>query len=209
MQAPVIQSPSIRPQDLILVVSIILIGCIVYFAAIPQAKSLKANMLTLQQKREELAKLKRRADDLNRLQDRIAQIKEDIDRLGVAYPEKDQTIEALIQAQIIASSSAMAVERMTPSTAKDGFVPVSMSVSGRFVDLSGFLRGLNNNLRPILVKSVTIAAAGDNERPLVAVNTLLDFAYAGTLPVSDVAGGPPLLPAGGLDAPPVNEPKTQ
>lgn len=205
MQRPNVQAPSVKPQDIILAVSFIAVGCIVYFLAMPQAAQLKSNTQMLQQKREQLAKLKQRADDLTRLAERIRQIEADIERLGVAYPERDQTIEALIQAQIIASRTSMTVETLTPSAAKAGQVPVAMSVSGRFADLPGFLRQLNDNLRPILVKSVSVTAAGDKERPLVAVGTSLDFAYAGAAPAPAALDGPPIIPDGGLDAPPINE----
>lgn len=189
---------SIRPESIVMLISLLIIGAVTYFLAMPQAGKLKAQSAQLQQKQTEHKALEDKRNALVDLSQRIDQYQADIERLGVAYPREEQAVEALIQAQQMAQRAGLGVTSLTPSKATNGSLAIAMTLKGSYDGLVKMLYEIDANLRPITVHSVSITPASEKDAGLLTLNLTTTFAYnsAAAAATPDAAGAVPPAEAG-------------
>lgn len=180
---------SLKPVDLVVIISLLFIGLATYYLAVPQASRLKELTSERKSKEAEEQRLKQRIDDLFELASSLASHKDGIDRLEVAFPKDEQVVEAMIQAQTMIERSGLAIVNLAPSKSKDGNLPVAMSVKGSYTTLNALLRELYRNLRPILVKSLAIVPERDKEQNVGQLSISLNTVFRHS-PVSSPAPSP-------------------
>lgn len=184
---------SLRPEDLVVVICLLVVGCVTYFVAMPQATTLKEQSVALAAKQAEAKVLNQRIADLTSLSDRLPRYTAAIDRLALAYPKEEQQIEAFIQAQTIVERSGMTVVNLAPGKAKDGKLPIAFSLTGSHEALNRLFQELNENLRPITIESWVITAGGEKSNGAISVSLNAHFHFNGT--VAAAPAGAPVLPA--------------
>lgn len=190
---------SLKPQDLVVVIALLVVGAVTYFLALPQATALKAKSTELKAKQAQVKGLNQQVADLTSLGDRLATYDTDIDRLATAYPKDEQAVEALIQAQTMTEQASVSAGTLSPGKGKSGSLPMNLTVTGSYESVSRFIRQLNDNLRPVLVESVALTAAGEKAGNGVTASVVTSFAYDGA---ATTAAVPPTLPTGNTSSTP-------
>ena len=211
MAAP--KTSSLKIQDLVVLASLLAIGAVIYFVTIPQAAALKLKTTELSAKTAEIGRLETQIESLRSFQAKLPQYQSAVTRLGIAYPKEEQQVEALIQAQALVERSGMSVDTLSPGKAKQGSLPISLSLKGSYLALGNLLRELNSNLRPVLVESLNIASGNEKEAGTLSVTLSTGFQFAGGaaapaagLPAADAAasgaaaGGASTVPTAGAAA---------
>lgn len=189
---------SIKPVDLVVIISILFIGLTTYYIAAPQAAKLKELTTERKSKEAEESRLRERVANLNELASSLTEHKDDIARLQIAFPADEQVLEAMIQAQTMIERAGLAIVNLAPSKSKDGNLPVAMSVKGSYATLNKLLLELYRNLRPVVVKSLAITPERDKNENIgqlsVALNTIFRHSVVSvpTPSVSPAAAAEPL-----------------
>lgn len=169
--------PKFNPQDLIVTGALIATVALTYFVALPQSKVYKQKVADLKAKELELQAMNQRAADLVSLADRLPQHQAALDRLKLAYPKTEQTIEALVQARTIAEQSGMTVKGLSPGKGKPTGLPVTFVLSGSYEALAKFSRKLQQNLRPITIQSLSLIAGAEKNGGIINVTANTSFIY--------------------------------
>lgn len=184
-----------KPQDLVTVIALVISGAVTYFVAMPQAQALKDKQSTLQAKLAQAQELNQRAADLKSVAGKLPQYSDSIERLSLAMPKDEQTIEGLVQARTIIERSGMAMVSLTPGKSKDNGLPISFSLTGPYDSVSRFIRLLNANLRPVSIDSLTITPAGEQKGGGVNLVIETGFQHGASTAVDPATGSvPPVLP---------------
>lgn len=192
----------IKPQTIVITLSVLITVSLTYFVAMPQATKLAVRTAELTTKKEQARQLEERRNSLLKLTDKLPGYAADIERLALAYPQEEQTVEALIQAQAIIERSGLTIDSLAPSKTNIGALQVSMVLKGSYESLINLLRELDSNLRPVIINNLSVqAGASDKEVGVLTVNISAGFEYNNPAPigVEAAAGGNPS--AGGEVAP--------
>lgn len=196
--------PQLRIEDLTVAVSLGLILAIGYFISIPQASRLAEKKQELNSKQAEVANLEARVNQLSQIATKLTEYKDEIARLQTAYPKEDQTVEALIQSKQMIERAGMAIGSLGPGAAKGGSLPVNFTVNGSYESMVRLLNELYVNLRPVVVKSVNIAAGQAKDAGTLSISLTTDFEFAGNPAAGQLpAGAAPAaaVPAATADSP--------
>lgn len=167
----------LNTNELVVALAVLIVIGVTYWLALPQARTLTAVTSELKGKEAEQAKLEQKYNSLTQLASVFASHQEDIDRLTIAYPTEEQSVEAMIAAQAMAERSGVSVVDITPSTAKGNALPVVMNVTSTYGAFSSLLREFYNNLRPVAINSLTISAGSENTKGLVSANLSVGFGW--------------------------------
>lgn len=181
-----------NPQDIIVAMGLIATVALTYFVALPQSKIYKQKVADLKAKEAQLQAMNQRAADLVSVADRLPKHQASLERLKLAYPKTDQTIEALVQARTIAEQSGMTVKGLSPGKGKPTGLPVTFVLSGSYESLAKFSRELHQNLRPITVQSLSLTAGGEKAGGSINVTANTSFIYNTT--ATGTAAAPALPP---------------
>lgn len=183
-------SLNLKTADAVALLAVLFSVAGVYFISLPQARSLSDNTANMKAKQAEAEALQSRYDTLNDLQVAMEQKKSDVDLLLTAYPSEPQLAEAMTQAQSIAERSGMSVESLSPSSAKEDSLPVSLTVKGTYQAFDALSRELRNNLRPILTPQLTINADRDAGADRVIAELSNNFSFNVPSAAEDTSAAP-------------------
>lgn len=180
---------SIKPQSIIIAIAAAVTIATTYFVAIPQASRLSNLTTELTVKKEQSRLLNNRRDSLQTLTFKLPGYAADIERLALAYPQEEQTVEALIQAQAMIERSGMAVESLAPTKSEERGLQMTMVLKGSYESLISLLRELDDNLRPVIIDNITVqAAANEKEVGILTATLNTSFTY-NNLRAKPLAGG--------------------
>lgn len=181
-------SQSLKPETLIPTVSLILVVLITYFLSKPQAAALQVNKAELTVKLAEEQALNEKIVALQELATKLPQFNDEITRLAIAFPETEQSVEALIQAQALSQKAGMTVKSLVPAVVVPGSMPVTMTLQGGYDRLGTFFQEINNNLRPIKVDTIALTAGSEQDAGVMNISVNAGFLFNGAaVPTADAA----------------------
>lgn len=167
--------------DMLAVAAAAVVVLVTYFVALPQAQKLKTQAATLQTKEAEVARLQQYHNGLVEIGNRLPQYSRQIERLSLAYPKNEQTVEAMLQIQTMAERAGLALVNLTPAKPKAGSLPVTITGRGSYQALTNFLRELQFNIRPAVVRSLSVTAAGEKEEGVVLTTATIALPFAASV----------------------------
>lgn len=171
------KSTSLKPTDLVVLASVVIIGCAVYFILLPQINSLHSNYSRQAAKKAEFESLETRFNSLQEVIQLLPNYDRQIDRLTVAYPQGEQSAEAMVQTQTMAERAGLALVSLTPNQSKDGVLPINLSAKGSYEAMNAFMKELKANVRPVAVRSFSLVTESDKQRGTLNASFTLDFPF--------------------------------
>lgn len=190
-------------STLIILVSIVVIFLLSFFALRPILSTLRQSNLEVGAKKIEYKRKSEKLANLKKIQDKISQSKEQIDLMkkalpkGVDMPSLLVNIEGLISASGLSLSSLSPVqttETPTPeeiaSTTEVPSAPVSqvvtevtgistasfsLSLSGSYPPLLTLINNLEKNLRPMTISTLNLVSGGAADKPMSATINVNTF----------------------------------
>jgi Tfp pilus assembly protein PilO len=152
--------------------SIVLAILIGYFGLRPMIDTYQQNVLTNRSVAAQVQSLKDRKTQLSELQHQISKYQNQVNQLNIAAPSAADYPEVLVQLTALAAKSQVTLSSVLPSRAEDTAeeVPVTVTARGSYPQLLGFAQGIEKNLRPITVTSMTFLSGNDTKQaqPLTA-----------------------------------------
>ncbi len=179
---------SIKPADAIVGIAILVVAGLTYFIARSQASALVVKHQDLQQKQTQLAQLENKRTELTSIANELDTYQADADLLKIAYPVDDQSIEALIQTEAMAQRAGVATSGLTPNKAEPGKLVINLSTESSYSAFIKLLEEFQNNLRPVLISSLSLSAGAESKADTVVGTIVANFAYGGA------AAGTPSVP---------------
>jgi Tfp pilus assembly protein PilO len=158
---------------------IVIIGVLAFVAVRPMSSEVRKTNAKIKANQEQSARTQEKIDKLNELQPKLAVYKEQIKNLKIAMPASQQIPEVLVMVQAIALDAGLSISGFdVQPDSGGGEVGVNMSATGSYDNLSQFTRKLENNLRPIKIKTMNISAADGNSQQ-VSVSVSFGILYQG------------------------------
>ena len=118
---------------------------------------------------------------LNELKPKLSQYKTTIDDIKMAMPAAQQIPEVLVMVESIAQNTGLNISGFDIQPGSSGNeVGVNMSASGTYDNLSGFTSKLENNVRPIRIKTMSVSAASADSQQ-ISVSVSFGILYQGKL----------------------------
>lgn len=151
--------------------SVIAILAIGYFYISPNIGALKTLNIQVDAKIAEITKYNDNVSALNVLKSQLAQISDQLNKLGLAVPSNDDMPDALTQIESMANNSGLKVNSIQPGKESTGIVPITVNLKGDYIGLANFITKLEKNIRPANIKSINIASAsGENNLLNITMN---------------------------------------
>jgi Tfp pilus assembly protein PilO len=113
--------------------------------------------------RNELNQAQDKLDAFDTADQRIAEIKQTIEKVAIAVPENADYQSTLVSLEAIAAKEGMAINSLQPATAgleKETVFPstaFSFSTTGDYPHVSSFIKDLENNLRIMKIKTMSLS----------------------------------------------------
>lgn len=177
----------LKPADAVAVSSVALVLAVSYWLFLPQLQKLKKDRAAAAEQSAQAAQLQEKYNNLVSLTDTLPDAKQQLDLLTVAYPTGQQAAEAMIQLEVMAKKSGVAMVSLVPSQAHDGILSITGSFKGSYASYMTFMRELSNNVRPIAIRSLTMTTESEAQRTNLNVTMTVDFPYAVT--AEELQGG--------------------
>lgn len=158
---------------IICLVGIIVIG---FWGTYPMINQLKNVNLQNSAKQSEIKLAEAKINNLNTLKGEFSKFQNQVKLLSVAAPTEDQMPEILVQVESLAKKSGLEVSSIQPSkTVGAEEAGISLSTKGSFSATLNFLQNLENNARPVQVKSINVASAKTGE--VVSLSTSYNLGF--------------------------------
>jgi len=189
-----------KSQNSALAVLAMLVAIIVViFVIVPRVSAIRELSNQVTQKESELKAGQAKVEAVKQFALILKTAKNDIDKLGVSIPTEEKADEALLQAASAASSAGVSIssvaiaatsETVSGSTetaasaqqadtaqspAKSGILSLTISTRGAYSAMLDYVKKLEENIRPVTIKGVAIAAVADSSD--VDGNFTLDFPF--------------------------------
>jgi len=166
----------------VIITSILVVAAFlaVVFILIPALKKLKNNSERGAIANANIQNGTQYIKDVQAAYGRLQSNKEMVSLLNVAAPTDSDIAEALVQVDNIASSSGLALNALSPSLGENGEAKINVMVSGNYQDLEKFLQGIEKNIRPFIISSVSVTSyEGGEGQALTAGNYAIELTYVG------------------------------
>lgn len=161
--------------------SIVLALLIGYFGLRPLIDSYRQNQIHSAALAAQINDLNARKAQLQTLSQEFTKYQTQIDQLALAAPPAPDYPELLTQLDAIASKNQVTISSLLPGRNTDDTtqVPVTLTVRGNYPQLLAFAEGIEKNIRPINVSSMSFISANDTKQaqPLTAT---IQLAFART-----------------------------
>lgn len=152
---------------------------VLLFITKPLLQDIREKNITYQAKTQDVKKMNETIGELERLKGVLAGATEQIKRLKLAMPASQQLPEAIVMIEALAKESAFHIESFGVSEAASGNeVGASMSGYGTYSSLYNFTEMLENNIRPLKIKSMSISR-GKGNGSIVNVSVGLGLLFQG------------------------------
>jgi Tfp pilus assembly protein PilO len=158
---------------------IALLGLLVVKPLVLDLKVTNAKIYAFKNQTEET---NRKIDALRQLEPQLNAAKEQINALKIAMPAAQQIPEVLVMMEAIAKEVGMQISgiEVQPSGGNDE-VGVSLSAKGNYTSLAKFCETLEQNVRPIQIRTLSLGS-GSEKGEIVSATVSLGVIYQGTLP---------------------------
>lgn len=161
----------------ILIVATVLV---IMFLAIPSFKKLKTNSYNFAAANSNYTDGAKYITDIETAYAKLEANQNAVDLLNTASPTSPDIAGALVQIDGLTSESGLNLNALTPSWGENGEIKISAIVSGSYDGLEKFLQGLENNLRPFQISTISVTAyEGSDGQILTAGNYAIEITYAG------------------------------
>jgi len=173
---------------------------VVIFFIVPRVSSIRDLSNRVSQKELELKAGQAKVEAVKQFALVLKTAKNDIDKLGVSIPTEEKADEALLQATSAASSAGISISSVAiaatsesasaasteaatgtvqadgaQNPTKSGVLTLTISTRGGYSAMLDYIKKLEENIRPVTIKSVAIASATDSSD--VDGNFTLDFPF--------------------------------
>lgn len=169
---------SLKPTDLVVVGGVILVWILGYVLFKPQITQLQGSLTTESIKAQEASQLHERYTNLQSAVSLLPQYSKQIDLLSAAFPNEEQSAQALVQLQTMADRSGLALNNVSPAQSKSGVVSVTAVFKGSYQSYQNLMKEINNNVRPITIRSMSLTTESDLQRNVINGNFVFDFPYS-------------------------------
>lgn len=157
MDKPAVRSNS---QYVIMVLCLIIIAAVAYFVINPFVSELKEVNIKLSAKNNQIEETQEKITALQGLQTQFNAQKNLASKMEVAAPVDAEMPEILVMIQNMAVASGLRVSAIQPTqTSVKTMEPVTVSLQGNYNSFTSFLTKLENNVRPMNIKTINLALA--------------------------------------------------
>jgi len=157
MDKPTVRSNS---QYVITVLCLIIIAAVAYYVINPFVSELKEVNIKLSAKNNQINQTQEKIIALQGLQTQFNAQKNLVSKMVVAAPVDAEMPEILVMIQNMAVASGLRVSAIQPTqTSVKTMVPVTVSLQGNYNSFTSFLTKLENNVRPMNIKTINLALA--------------------------------------------------
>lgn len=161
---------------------ILIFGLYFYFFYLPKSKQLSGLKIQLSTLESERITKKATADNLPTFQKEIKRLNEKLKRALVKLPSQAEIDQLLIEIPVKASESGLEILSFKPeSEIRKGFyaeVPISISLSGRYMDVASFFDRMANMPRIVHVDNINLKPqAGKVGREVVLDASIIITTY--------------------------------
>lgn len=170
---------SIKPAEAIVGFAVIIIAGLTYFVAGNQASQLKTKHQELQQKQLELSQLEQKRTELTSVANQMETYKTDAELLKIAYPTDEAAVEALIQTETITQRAGVKTGNLAPGAGQAGKLIINLNTTSNYDSFIKLLSELQNNLRPVLVSSISLSAGAESKPDELNGAVVANFVYQG------------------------------
>lgn len=141
----------------LILVAIATVGLGYWLVILPQLKSVKEINGNISQKVKELEVASKRRTLVEQARTLITKQPNDFRLLTLALPLDGEVGGVLVTLEALAAKDGVSIKAIEPGVADTttGILPVSMKIQTEYKNLIDFMKGLQNNLRPIKIKSAT------------------------------------------------------
>jgi hypothetical protein len=148
---------------------------LVIFFIVPKTSEIKTLANEVAAKEQELELGKQKVAAIREAVKLIASAKKEVETLNVSIPKSPSADEALAQMQDIASQSEIKVVEATVGGASDGYQEITITMSGSYSNMVSFLDKMQNNLRPIEVKTINLFYNEETEEISMSLNLMFPY----------------------------------
>ncbi|MBI2263533.1 type 4a pilus biogenesis protein PilO [Candidatus Berkelbacteria bacterium] len=148
---------------------------LIYFGLKPVLAGLKERSLELAVVQKEVENKKQKLETLTSLAGEIKSKSDLLAKVNTALPSEPDYPSLLVMLESIASQSNVLLQSLQPGQAAGNEAPLDITVQGNFSALKTFLSNLEQNSRPLLVKSINIVA--DATGDLLSATLRIGAAY--------------------------------
>lgn len=190
----------------IIILSLLVIIGLIFFIINPQLANLKKNNLQATAKKMESQEKVQKVENLKALQSKFAQSRSTLNKLSVALPKGEKVGEILVQLEVMANKSGVAVISYSPSMIMNttdqnqaqnestnqavsantssssseqiqiGTYSFNISVEGKYSAIVKFLKNTEVNLRPLKITKAELAG-GDGDDPVIIASFYVETYY--------------------------------
>lgn len=137
----------------------VIIIALVYYVISPFVNSVKELNTDLIVKAQEITAMEEKINDLKIIKDKFEQDNETLDLLNTAMPQDEEIDSFLVQLSQMADNASLIVDSIQPGEKDtEGMPTVTISVQGDYENVALFIEYLENNVRPLTIKSIDISS---------------------------------------------------
>ena len=175
----------------IMVLVLVVIIALIYLVIKPQTDSLKQNNIQAAAKKTLYNDQAKQIANLTSLSSQLASSATQVQQLSTALPKHQDVSELIVQLSAIATSQGLTISSLNPSTSQSAIAPTesttssqptvgtydfTLSITGTYSQIYGFLQALETNLRPINIQKVDFAS-GSGSDPTISANMTMETYY--------------------------------
>lgn len=173
------ENKKINTLTIITVVLIVLAAVVFGLVAIPLLKKLKTNSAKAAMANYNTTAGKKYISDIEAAYSKLAANPDAVALLDTASPVNPDVAGAMTQLDGLVSDSGLALNTMSPSQGDNGSMKINLLTNGTYENLQKFLVGLENNLRPFVIDSITINSYESGDQTLTAGDFSIELSFAG------------------------------
>lgn len=177
---------------ILIIVALVLI----YFGLRPALAGLRTRSLELGVAQKEVEAKNQKVKTLTSFAEEIKKEAGLIAKVNTALPDESDWPSLLVMLESIVRESGVNLQNLQPGQAASNEAPLDVTVQGSFSGLKTFLANLEQNSRPLLVKSINIVA--DSTGNALNATLKIGAAYNGTAGAEKPAA-PPVKALGGKE----------
>lgn len=149
---------------------IVIIAFLAFVSVKPLTLEVRTTNAEIKAYQDQSGLLTQKIDKLKQLKPELASAKTELDNLKMAMPAAQQIPEVLVMVEALAMNNGLKITGtdITPDTAGNE-VGVNMIASGSYDNLAAFTVKLEQNLRPIKIKSLNITSSAETSEISAAI----------------------------------------